>query len=555
VSGSARLDVLASTVNFTLDNAVLSQAIQRFDGSIPLVAGGNPVLVSVYGTVDQALPAGVKPRVRIEIFSGTTLLATDEQSMTGSIFSQVDPGIPTHQAVFAASVVQPGLKVRATINPNAQIPEAIQTDNTWPRSGTPQAIAVQTVPVLQLHFVPIFLTNGASTGTVNPGNIPDYLTATRQMHPVSSIDADIGPVFSTDVVFGSGTEVAWTTILQQLDVLRVADGSSRYYIGVLRPPAGVTFVQFGGFGYIPPSPGSTANFTRTTVLVSLGWFTRTRQTTELVAHELGHNMGRRHAPCGAAASPDPNYPYAGGTIGLTGYDLYTWSQTGVGLPVDYPSAAGDMMGYCVPPWISDYTYTGLLAWRGGPVAAAIRAPSSSCPCLIVWGAVEGDSIRLEPSFIVDRPAVPAVPAAGEYVLEGSGANGEQLFRLRFDPVEIDHAPGIRHFTFAVPLASGDIARLASLRVSGEGRAMERRLPSVTGDPDLRLDPAGPARRLSWNADRYPLVVIRDPATGRMMQLARGGSALVNGGSPELEVTASNGVRSTTVRITTTGVRR
>jgi hypothetical protein len=266
-------------------------------------------------------------------------------------------------------------------------------------------------------------------------------------------------------------------------------------------------------------------------------------------------MGRRHAPCGAAGSPDPSYPYAGGTIGLTGYDLYTWSLSGVGLPVDYPSASGDLMGYCAPPWISDYTYTGILAWRGGPVAAALRAPSSTCPCLIVWGAVEGDSIRLEPSFVAGPPAVPAVPTEGQYLLDGSGENGEPLFRLHFDPIEIDHAPGVRHFTFAIPLGSGDLTRLATIRVTGDGREMVRRIPPAGGDPNLRLDPAGPARRLSWDAGRYPLVVIRDPASGRVMQLARGGSALITGGSSELEVIASNGVRSTTVRITTTGVRR
>jgi hypothetical protein len=376
------------------------------------------------------------------------------------------------------------------------------------------------------------------------------------MHPISSIDADIGPVFSTDVVFGSGTETAWTTILQQLDVLRVTEGSSRYYIGAVRPPPGVTFVQFGGYGYIPSNPVSIAAFSRTNVLVNLGWFSRTRQTTELVAHELGHNMGRRHAPCGNAAGPDPSYPYAGGTIGLSGYDLYTWSQTGTGLPVEFIPQSGDLMGYCVPPWISDYTYAGLLAWRGGAIASALRAPFSSCPCLIIWGSVEADSIRLEPAFIAGPPTVPVIPGpTGQFSLAGLGDNGEPLFQLRFDPVEIDHAPGVRHFTFAMPLPANQLSRLAALRLSGEGRAIERRISALTGAPDLRLEPAGTARRLSWDARQYPLLVVRDGATGRVLQLARGGTALVAGGSAELEVTASNGVRSTTVRLTTTGVRR
>jgi hypothetical protein len=129
-----------------------------------------------------------------------------------------------------------------------------------------------------------------------------------------------------------------------------------------------------------------------------------------------------------------------------------------------------------------------------------------------------------------------------------------LVHLRFDPVEIDHAPGIRHFTFASPLAAGQLSRLAGIRVAGDGRTMERQVPAAA-DPELRREPAGPARRLTWDAARYPLLVIRDPASGRVLQLARSGTTLVEGGGPELEVIASNGLRSTTVRITPTGVRR
>jgi hypothetical protein len=64
------------------------------------------------------------------------------------------------------------------------------------------------------------------------------------------------------------------------------EGSSGYYIGAVRPPPRVTVVRFGGYGSIPNNPASSAAFTRTNVLVNVGWISRTRQTTELVAHEL-----------------------------------------------------------------------------------------------------------------------------------------------------------------------------------------------------------------------------------------------------------------------------
>jgi hypothetical protein len=60
-----------------------------------------------------------------------------------------------------------------------------------------------------------------------------------------------------------------------------------------------------------------------------------------------------HSPCGGASSPDPRYPYAGGGIGVQGYDLVNKQFVSA-------SMGKDVMGYCEPEWISDYTYQALL---------------------------------------------------------------------------------------------------------------------------------------------------------------------------------------------------
>ena len=83
-----------------------------------------------------------------------------------------------------------------------------------------------------------------------------------------------------------------------------------------------------------------------------------------VAHELGHVLGRRHAPCDnvtRCARPlntDDDYPvysgYDSDSIGEFGFDT---STGGVLLPGD----AHDMMGYSGNAWISPYTYKALMA--------------------------------------------------------------------------------------------------------------------------------------------------------------------------------------------------
>lgn len=71
-----------------------------------------------------------------------------------------------------------------------------------------------------------------------------------------------------------------------------------------------------------------------------------------IAHELGHAMGREHAPCGNPDHLDPHYPYAAGRIGRYGYQLSTGRLVG-------PDCA-DFMGYCGRvAWVSDYTYAGI----------------------------------------------------------------------------------------------------------------------------------------------------------------------------------------------------
>jgi hypothetical protein len=72
---------------------------------------------------------------------------------------------------------------------------------------------------------------------------------------------------------------------------------------------------------------------------------------DTVSHEMGHNLGRMHAPGCMAQGTDPRFPYADTGVGVDGYSI--------------PEAAfksrlqfKDVMGYCYPTWISDYTWNG-----------------------------------------------------------------------------------------------------------------------------------------------------------------------------------------------------
>ena len=54
---------------------------------------------------------------------------------------------------------------------------------------------------------------------------------------------------------------------------------------------------------------------------------------------------------------DPEYPYKNGLIGKGGFDFF-WNKT-----LKDPAEFHDVMSYCFPWWISDYSFNEALTYR------------------------------------------------------------------------------------------------------------------------------------------------------------------------------------------------
>jgi len=313
---------------------------------------------------------------------------------------------------------------------------------------------------------------------------------------------------------------AWGTILSEVLALKALDGSARYYYGVVATSysSGVA-----GLGYV----GGSAR-------TAIGW-DRLPSGSGVMAHELGHNMGRSHAPCGGVSSPDPAYPYAGGGIGIWGLDVAT-------LTLKSPATYKDLMGYCSPDWVSDYNWTGMVNYRGGGpnnvVAAGVLARG-----LLVWGRITPTGVVLEPAFVVDAPA--SLPPSGPYRVQGFGVDGSLLFEVPFRAHEVYDLPGGTEeaFAFVLPLDRGLELELQSLRLRAGGRTAAQTSLSV-GAPGASVTREAGGDRLRWNASAHPVVLVRDRATGRVLSFARSGDVLLPRGE-QYRLTWSDGVRSLT----------
>lgn len=511
--------------NLRVDGVYLVQSVQTYDGSVPVVRDRD-ALLRVFVTANQVNAA--TPDVDVTIYSNgapiaeltipapglTTPLAPDEATLNSSWNIIVD-----------RSLIQGNLSVVAEVDPENLFPEGNEADNLFPESGVPLALDVRAVAPFRVTFVPVITKVNSRLGDVTAGNRADYLETTVRMHPLESYDATVHAAYTTSTNLplqadnGNG---AWSVVLGEINGLRVTEGTSRYYYGVVNPSYGS---GVAGVGYI----GAPA---------AIGW-DKPGSRSGVAAHEWGHNWDRDHAPCGGAGNPDQQYPYAGGEIGVVGYDVAN--------EVLKPADSHDLMGYCDNEWISDYTYRAVMTYRSGE---ALRSGMGEAvqPGMLVWGRIEGGRAVLEPAFrVTARPNLPRRP--GPYRVEGRAVDGSTVFGLDFSPLEVADDPmGAKHFAFVVPLRPERAARLASVHLEGAG--VQASLAQASTElPAVQVTRGSPGRvALRWDAARAPMLLVRDAATGEVLSFARGGETEVAAPRGEVSVTVSDRVRSRELRL-------
>jgi hypothetical protein len=273
----------------------------------------------------------------------------------------------------------------------------------------------------------------------------------------------------------------------------------------------------------------------------------------VAAHELGHSWARNHAPCGGPAGVDPGYPRSDGRTGSYGMDVTTKKLES--------DTLGDIMGYCDPKWISDYTYRSVMSYLRAPSPPILSSVASADirPCLLVWGHVRNGEIELEPVFqISTKPRLPSRP--GAFVLEARDRDGTSVFSLSFNPNLVADAPTVQeNFVFAVPLSDPAATRLATVRVAGRGREAVLTDSSAASTPGPgAVVAAVTAQRvarnrvsLRWDSRRHPMVMVRDPETGEVLSFARDGEVELTTTKGQVDLLMSSGVRSQLKRLQVT----
>ncbi len=429
-----------------------TQAAQSVDASVPLIAGRTAV-VPVLAAADRANDLRPDVRVTVHSSSGTTHVEQVRWWSPRGIPDVLDIARPDlgQAVVLPAAWVAPGAEIEVEVDPEGQIDWA---DGSGTRSKR-FALDVRELPIMELTIVPVLAESSPDSSVMEWVQSEDdpAIEFMRTVLPVGGLSLEVREPLTVSSL--PRDYATWVELLVSIEALKALEGEGGYWYGVtLRGDGGIAGIASG--------------------IASVGSASVGVPSEEVLAHELGHNMSLRHAPCGFLISfLDPNYPNGNGTIGVVGHDPRTgeWLE-----PSTY-----DLMSYCGPTWISDYHFNKAMQYRLTTEAAAKTAALAAQQAprgsrLLLWGGVspEGE-LRLDPSFVLEGPErVAADP--GPYRVEGLDGDGARIFRLDFDMMEDSH--GGASFQFLVPFDEARFADLARIELTGpEGSvALDRRTP-------------------------------------------------------------------------------
>jgi outer membrane biosynthesis protein TonB len=471
----------APTIDLAIRGLEVTQAIQTPGQTVPLIAGRPAVarltvdVVSGPNTVE-----GVTARLRA-FRNGSELpnspLTPFNPGGTFTAGRATDP-VKLEQTLnfkLPSNWITSGdIELRAELNPERSVAETTYDNNRLDSTRSFRNISALRVVIVPIAYQP---------GGVGPVYRPDLarynngLGMLQKIFPIPGVQ--IQP--HSELLFTGNlpSSQGWRDLLDLLTELRNREtGGSRamfpIYYGVV-PDAAVAGLNsyISGIGWIGASGG-------------LG----IESSDDTAAHEISHNLGLLHAPCGNPSSIDPEFPFPNGTIGSVGLDVYQLRT--------YSAATPDLQSYCFPKWISSYHYNRMLNTIVARGQLLARQPAEQPQdALLISGRILSDTTALTAALDYVVPVssterllptpTQARPRHGgedhhEYRVELRDGAGGLLATYPFTPTEDSlHEDGTRLLAFDFAIAPRD--DVGSLQL-WHGDELLDTLRAATADPTV-----------------------------------------------------------------------
>jgi Peptidase M66 len=477
-----------------------------------LIPGKSAVLLA-YVNATQAGISGVRVKATATA-NGTTLGTLDLTAPVKIPTTDTTNLISTYWSVLPKDWIRPGLEVKLEVDAGRNLKESNEANNAQILKPT-----VGTGNKLYLTLVPIIV-DGKPAMTLTAAAVSEIRTGMMALWPLVDVDIKMRAPYTVK-----------TDVMNELTALRDADNSKRYYYG---------FYDFGG-GYTWVSHPVAAGY----------------PNLRVIAHELGHDFGQLHAPCGKPDQIDADYPYKTGSIGSWGFDPDKKAL------ID-PSAYNDVMGYCDTFWTSDYMYgKAQLFLEKNPstdpakttATTGVTTGSTTASVLLVNGTLKDGQMTLEP--IQRITGLASAPTSGPYRLRLETASGPQ--EVSFDLRRATHEDGTgrvinkAQFSFTIP-DPGSISRVTITENSvvklerSTGGMLSTQSAQATSAQPITVQRGGSSVTVNWDAKAYSSVAvahIAPDATRTTLALGlTGGTARLELGAlgiGQFEISASDGL--------------
>ncbi len=449
-SEAPQAETAVATVDFSAYGLEVTQAVQDLNNSVPLVEGKR-----TFARFHVKAAAGDYGPVYAQLNlyrNGQFVQAILPSNPNGAITIRQNPDRGQLQDSFYFDL--PASWLNGTIKLEGRI-SATGWAQTNPNNDTTTAtVAFAAVPPLRVWLIDLCYQWNGTSHPVRSADLDAIESYLRRLYPISNL---VIPGYMTLLPCLS----AWQDTAENLNDLAII----RQSWALTRPWERV----YGVFSndYVTGNGGGCAGGLAPSVLATIATgatgptpscYSAQDQDgswgDEMAAHELGHALGRPHAPSfpldknnqycpGGELGPDLGWPvdHTQGNISPTtsatspaamyGFDIETLQV--------YPPTWKDIMSYCNPKWISDYTWTKiqkqLLAEAEWWQAQSAMPAGPPLDYLVVSGNVimSTQQVQLGDFFHLTTAVAPTGRVPGEYSIRLLGVGGVTLADYPFTP--------------------------------------------------------------------------------------------------------------------------
>ena len=450
--------------------------------SAPVVVN-RPALIRVYVSPASSYKRS-EVTAELRLVDGTTRLPIVKDTKTLDSDSTDEDIDSTFNFEVPGTSLPEGVTYQVLLTAKGgTVPEGSAANTArFPKDGGVQDLGAKASGKLKIVIVPVKYDFDGSgrTPDVSAAQLERYKNTFMAQYAASDVEVTARAPWSyTAAIKGNGA--GFSEVLNAITNLRKTDKASSdvYYYGALAPTSSFNSFCAGGCvtGLSTVVESAKTSFLRASVGVGFPG----QDSVNTAAHEVGHAHGREHAPCGGAQGVDPDFPHAGGFIGVWGYNLFTKKFIS-------PTKGHDFMSYCENEWVSDYTFSALFdriaAVNGGVTTTTGSATGSgsgqaqafASPQTFRMATVAADgSVSWGGDFDLDEE-----PAGGQArTATFASASGVEMgtHTARFYPY--DHLPGGVLMVPPAPKTSMLITKArivptwSSVRISGLTNALAR----------------------------------------------------------------------------------